>query len=188
MSNPAQEIKIETFRQQRQAELNEGNEYLSGWLERWAKEGKVVSESRKPWASKGRVYSNFYETFYNVLNWYKLWKISRFRQIGWKIDPLVVENIKDKFARLVNCALETKNDGRFHEYFKSYDPAIISYYTAIDYEFQNITGSRLNNILDFGSGIGRQAFQWASQEGINFFSVDAIESLYMLQNKIYSLL
>lgn len=48
-----------------------------------------------------------------------------------------------------------------------------------------MTRATIRNVLDFGSGIGRQAFQWCSQPGVNFFSIDAIESLYLLQNRVY---
>lgn len=194
MIKSAEEIDVEIFRSQMKAELNQTNSYLAGWLEseEWLgdKGNKVnsgQSVSHRPWAKKGREFISFYETFYQVLSWYKIWKISRFRECGWKIDECVVKNIKSKFTILIKEALSAP-ESKYHDFFMNYDPDPISFYTAIDYKFQNITGSKITNVLDFGSGIGRQSFQWCSQDGMNLFSFDAIESLYLLQNRIYSLL
>lgn len=190
MNKSCRYLDVEAFRSRTKKELNESNSYLCGWLEgkEWIDNKRLPVDSRKPWVRKGREYIDFYETFYSVLSWYKLWKISRFKELGWKIEEKVVENIEDKFTQLIRYALESKQKDQFHEYFKNYNPRPLSYYTAIDFKFQNVTGTKINNILDFGSGIGRQAYQWCSREDVNFFSIDAIESLYLLQNKIYSLL
>jgi len=190
MKNQAEIIDVNIFREISKSELNKTNRFLTGWLEtKWQKsqidEGK---EYTRPWTEKGRFYAGFCETLYHVLNWYKLWKIVRFKHIGWNIDEKVVSNIKDKFNLLIKAALDDCEDSRYRGFLEKYEPQIISHYTAIDYKFQNITGKDISNILDFGSGIGRQAFHWCSQAGINFVSVDATESLYLLQNKVYSLL
>lgn len=190
MNRPIEGIDIETFRKQAQLELKEVGGYFADWLEELVQDNKASDDCSdyRPWTLKGRKYLDFYDTFHHVLIWYKLEKISRFRNLGWQVDSKVIDNIKDKFSGLIKHVLKAEDKNNFHDYFRKYDVYPISRYTAIDYKFQNITGAKLNNILDFGSGIGRQAFQWCSQEGVNFFSVDAIESFYLLQNKIYSLL
>lgn len=180
-------IDVEIFRRQAQKDLSESNKYLSGWLEGWVEKNKLPSDSKRPWMPEGRKFIDYYETLYYVLNWFQQFKAYSFRELGWRIDKKVVGNIKDKLAKLINFALSVKDKNQFHEYFKNYDLDPLSFYTAVDYKFQNISGAEINNILDFGSGFGRQSFQWCSQENTNFFSIDAIESLYMLQNKVYSL-
>lgn len=188
MNKIAEKISIDKLRNCIKRELDDSNEYLSRWLEVFVNKAKLLPDSRRPWAPRGREYLDFYETFYYVLHWYCQFKSGRFKDMGWKIDETVAENIREKFLRLNREALSNKNKNQFHEYFKNYDFYPLSLYTAIDYKFQNITGTKVDNILDFGSGIGRQAFQWCSQGSVNLFSVDAIESLYMLQNDVYSLL
>ena len=195
-------IDIETFRQITRKELTPGNEFLSGW-----DPNPVIDHAIKPavgklrpWTKAGREYHNFYRNFYCTLIWVgKLWKIRKFEQSSWNIDNKVIRNITNKFHFLIECALENIDDSFYDDerninpkdWLQNYDPYIISHYTAVDYFFQNITNNSIKNVLDFGSGIGRQAFQWFGLEGkgdVNFFSVDAIESLYLLQNEIYSLL
>ena len=189
MEKVIEEITVENFRNLKQTELENVDKNLTEWLQvlrekRGEKKGPFI----KPWTEKGRSYRNFHETFYHTLRWYKLWKIKNFNQLGWKLDDAVIDNIKQKFSLLIKYALELNGDNVSKDYFKEYDPYTISRYTAIDYKFQNITGADINNVLDFGSGIGRQAFQWCSRDDVNFFSIDVTESLYLLQNKVYSLL
>lgn len=181
------ELDVETFRGQTRADLQGGREYLAGWLESFLiKNGGIPAEDRTPWTRTGREFVDFYDTLRHVLAWYMPAKMSALRDLGWKIDENVVANIKEKFALLIVMALATAGKGEFNDWFRSYDPSVISRYTAVDYKLQTLTGATIRNVLDFGSGIGRQAFQWCSEEKVTFFSVDAIESLYLLQNRIYS--
>lgn len=198
MAKPVEIISAEQFRNQCNSDFQEFNKKLSEWFEHWRyKESNKHHPLRewycKPWAEEGRRYINFPETFYHTLHWYKTFKISRFRELGWKLDDKAVMDIKSKFDFLIESALKElaasgSLDSKLHDYFRKYDSSHISRYTAIDYKFETITGMEINNVLDFGSGIGRQSFQWCPDGRINFFSIDAIESLYILQNAIYALL
>lgn len=189
MGNNIEQIKLESFREICQKELNRKNFYFAQWVEEWeARTANNKTAEAHPWSKKGREFINFCETFYKILSWYPLHRINNFRDLGWTIDSKVVKNIKNEFTRLITFALSCDSNVHSSNFFKSYDPEIMAHYTAIDYTFQNLTGKKINNVLDFGSGIGRQAFQWCRNEEVNFFSVDAIESMYMLQNNIYSIL
>tara|TARA_B100000315_G_C14464017_1_gene535083 strand:- start:1 stop:1056 length:1056 start_codon:yes stop_codon:yes gene_type:complete len=189
MEKVIEKITVEEFRHFKQTELEKADKNLAEWLEVLRRmNGKREDKFIKPWIEKGRSYINFQETFYHTLRWYKLWKIKNFNHLGWRLDDGIIDNIKQKFSLLIKYALELNGDKASSDYFKQYDPCIISRYTAIDYKFQNITGADINNVLDFGSGIGRQAFQWCSRPNVNFFSIDVTESLYLLQNEVYNLL
>ena len=194
-----EEIDIDTFRETVRNELSADNEFLAGWQPNSIIHDAVDSPvgNLRPWTKVGREYHGFYKTFYCTLAWYKLWKIGRCEQTSWNLDKKLVGNISRKFNVLIDYALahveEDFYDDERHqnpsEWMENYDPEVISRYTATDYLFQNITDRPIRNVLDFGSGIGRQAYSWFDPgNGVNFVSVDAIESLYLLQNKIYSLL
>ncbi len=191
INNQVQEIDEVSFRTGLTKELNEKSKFLAGWLESkdWLDNKNIPRDSRRPFTRKGREFIDFYDTLYHVLFWYQQFKSGTFnKKLGWHIDTDVVKKIEKQFREIIRHVLAFKNKHQFDDFFKSYDVYNISYYTAIDYKFQNLTGSKMNNILDFGSGVGRQSFSWCLRDDVNFFSIDAIESLYVLQNKIYSLL
>ena len=197
-----EEIDVETFREAARNELAPDNAFLAGWHPSSVTDDTVEPGVGKlrPWTKAGREYHGFYKTFYCTLAWYKLWKIRKFDQTSWIPDKNIIGNISERINVLINYALDNVDEGFYDDerqidprkWLANYDPDLISRYTATDYLFQNITNTPITNVLDFGSGIGRQACQWFDpengDEGVNFISVDAVESLYMLQNKIYSLL
>ena len=192
-------VTKEIFEKVCKKELNNQNSFLAGWYPNDIIEGEVVG-SMRPWTKEGRQHHNFTHDFYATLVWYKLWKIKRFEQKAWNLDKDIIKKISDNFKRLIDVAVDEIEDGfidderrgiggntgNVRDYLIKYDPTIISEYTAADYLFQNITNKKIENVLDFGSGIGRQAMHWGGD--VNFFSIDAIQSLYLLQNRIYSIL
>lgn len=183
-----QELDVQTFRTLAAEELKLSGKHLAGWLERSERDERLPVDDRRPWTPSGRVFIDFYETLYHVLAWYKLEKISRFKDFGWNVDDAVVENVKARLNDVIRHALASRRAGPFDDWFRSYDPEPLARYTAVDYMFQTMTGAPIENVLDFGSGIGRQAFPWCSCPDVSVFSVDAIESLYLLQNRIYGAL
>lgn len=106
-----QELDVETFRTRAAEELNEYGEYMAGWLDGLLNEG-VPAEDRRPWTRTGRVFTDFYDTLYQVLAWYKPAKMSRFRNLGWKIDDAMVDNIRSRLAEAIGHALATRKGGR----------------------------------------------------------------------------
>jgi len=197
-----QKIGVKQFRQIALKELSADNNFLAGWVPNSIIDHAVdpLIGKLRPWTKAGREYHNFYRNFYCTLAWTKLWKICKFDQTSWNLDDEVIRNVSNKFNFLIEYALDNIDENLFDDernvdpkdWLENYNPELISRYTAMDHLFQNITNNPIKNVLDFGSGIGRQAFQWFKPEdgteGVNLFSVDAIESLYVLQNKIYSLL
>lgn len=183
-----QQICPEIFRRQARKDLSLDNKFLAGWLEGWVERNELSADSRKPWSVKGREFISFHETLYHALYWYQQFKSYKFKPFGFQIDQNVIINIRNKFEKVITHALNGNREGSYNEYLEKYDLSPLSIYTAIDYKFQNITGAGIHNILDFGSGIGRQAFQWCCNGSTNFYSIDVIESLYLLQNKIYQIL
>ena len=187
-------VDKDRFNKVASSDLNEENKYLAGWYPNSIIDSAQTGKSR-PWTKEGRKAHSFAQDFFQTLKWYKLEKIARFEQKAWNLDQEIVQKIKKNFQNLISVALDEvdKNqvdvdnaDINIHEYLSQYDTTTISEYTATDYLFQNITNREIKNVLDFGSGIARQSLQWSDKA--NFISVDAIESLYILQNKIYSIL
>ena len=184
----------EIFQEVTKTDLTEENQYLAGWYPNPVIDSERTGKGR-PWTKEGRKGHTFSRDFYQTLKWYKLKKMSRFEQKVWNLDQEIVSKVSKNFQTLIEVALgevdKTERDLDdpdiiIHEYLNNYNPKIISEYTAADYLFQNITNRKMSNVLDFGSGIARQSFQWSDK--VNFISVDAIESLYLLQNRIYSIL
>lgn len=182
-----QAIDVEAFRSRMRADLAETGRPLDGWLERCLR-APLPAHDRRPFTEQGRIFRGFYETFYHVLAWYKLEKISTFKPLGWVIDERVVATVNAQFVELIRQALAEESGHQFDAWLTSYDPGPIARYTAVDHAFQTLTGATVKTVLDFGSGIGRQAFQWCADPEVTFVSVDAIESLYLLQSRIYGLL
>lgn len=189
MGLSSQQITVEEFRIQLKSAFDNGLAPLTRWLEgRWARLA-VKTRPNDPWTPQGRNYTNFGATFTRILAWYKARQMALFEQPGWVIDDAVTEKVRSAFITLIKRALTFENlSDEQRLWLKSYDPLVISRYTATGYRFQNLTGATPRNVLDFGSGIGRQAFQWCPLNAGALFSIDAIESLYVLQNHIYSIL
>ena len=189
--NNNQIISKDDFRKLRDSEINSENRYLSAWHPIDDIEDEDVGSIR-PWTREGQKSHGFGHDFYATLVWYKDWKIRRFEQSAWNLDDAIKNKISKHFSILISEALNEVDEGSIDtersidvkEYLKNYDTTFISQYTAVDYLFQNITNRKINNVVDFGSGIARQSMQW--DEDVNFYSIDAVESLYLLQNKIYS--
>lgn len=172
---------IELFRQEAKA-----NSHLVNWLVKDNIPTKYPSRIR-PCEKEGREYIDFYRTFYNILQWYKIKKLLNFNpNQGWTADESIIPQVKKKYQKVLNHML-TLNQRQYDFFYSAYDLYALAFYTAIDYRFQNLTGSKINTIVDFGSGIGRQATAWMGKCD-KFYSVDAVDSLYLIQYKIYELL
>ena len=177
-------INVEAFRSRLRAELAEIGRPPDGWLEKMGR-APMPTHDRRPFTEQGRVFRGFYETFYHVLAWYKVEKMSTFKPLGWVIDERVVATVNERLVELIHQALAEESGHQFDAWLRSYDAGPLARYTAVDYAFQTLTRGTIKTVLDFGSGIGRQAFQWCADPEVAFVSVDAIESLYLLQNRIY---
>jgi SAM-dependent methyltransferase len=92
-----------------------------------------------------------------------------------------VTTVRDCAQRVIDAAVRQAT-GATRDYLAAYDPTIVARYTAIDMRFQQLTGQNLGTVLDFGAGIGRQAWYWGMRENVRLYSVDATESLYLLQH------
>jgi SAM-dependent methyltransferase len=163
-------------------------EHLADWLESWVareKRQRLAGDTR-PWAPAGRQWAGFAETFIRVLAWYKP-EISTFRDLGWRLRPDAIERVADALQRLVTA---TGADASLSEqqraWLKAYDVRPLAFYTAIDDRFETLTEQPIRTVVDFGSGIGRQAFLWSHlRADVKLYSVDAIESFYLLQSEAY---
>lgn len=177
----------EAFQARARQELA-GVEHLGSWLESWIapEHGARLAHDTRPWAPAGRQWAGFSETFCRVLGWYKP-EISTFRDLGWRLRPQAVERVADALQRLVaSASADASLSEERRAWLKGYDLGPLAAYTAIDDRFQTLTEQPLRTILDFGSGIGRQAFLWSHLRGdAKLYSVDAIESLYLLQSEAY---
>lgn len=179
-------LTVEQFRQQRTRELAEAGDYLAGWMEIANQKPQTISpDDRRPFTENGREFRDFSETLCQVLAWYKPHKISTFRDLGWQFDPAVVDRVRRCLKRLCAEGIRSTSMPERISWLSGFDPDPIAQYTAMDVMFQTVTGKPIRTVLDFGSGIGRQAFAWVPDSKVTFFSVDAIESLYILQNEIY---
>jgi SAM-dependent methyltransferase len=177
----------EVFRARARQELA-GREHLGGWLESWVAPDKSarLSNDTRPWTPAGRQWAGFSETFCRVLAWYKP-EIGIFRDLGWRLRPEAIERVADALQRLVNSvAADPSLPEQQRAWLQAYDVRPLALYTAIDERFQTITEQPIRTVLDFGSGIGRQAFLWSHlRRDVKVYSVDAIESLYLLQAEAY---
>ena len=179
------ELTVDRFRLQAQAELHAHNEHLAKWHE-WLLRQPHAQDDLRPWTLKGREFFGFYETFCRILQFYKPEKIGVFRPMGWALDEAVIGVVSAQLRRLIEHARATEPNGPFEEWLRSYDPEPMARYTAIDRKFQTLTGASIRRVLDFGSGIGRQAFHWCGAgAGTTLYSVDAIENFYLLQHHVY---
>jgi SAM-dependent methyltransferase len=98
------------------------------------------------------------------------------------IEPLVEISREYDFKLLESLSLEFDR--------QKYDECI-GRYNAQDYLFQNMYPTperyKINNILDFGAGYGRQANIWTQRNGnIVYVGMDAIPLAYCLQHLYYS--
>jgi SAM-dependent methyltransferase len=72
------------------------------------------------------------------------------------------------------------------DWLRSYDAEPLARYTVIDDRFETLTGQPIRTVLDFGSGIGRQVYLWGHRrQDARVYSVDEVESLYLLQAEAY---
>ena len=134
-----------------------------------------VTGDRRPWTVDGRVFRSFPETFQDVLAWYKPDLMDRLRPLGLTLDPAIVARVTAAVLDL--CAITGVD---------SYDAGALARYTALDHRIQTMLGRPVRRVLDFGSGIGRTVYAWAPDAAV--VSVDATESLYLLQRASYAAL
>lgn len=186
MSSP---LTAEAFRARAAEELS-GREHLGSWLEAWQSlpmPTPARAQDVRPWTRAGREWAGFAETFCRVLAWYKIDKIRTFHELGWTPRPEVLERVRGALLRLIDVArADPRLPAPQQEWLAGYDVDALARYTAIDERFQTLTGQPIRTVLDFGSGIGRQAFAWSYERNdVKLYSVDAIESLYLLQADVY---
>jgi SAM-dependent methyltransferase len=130
---------------------------------------------RRPWTVEGREFRSFPDTFRDVLAWYKADLMDRWRPFGLALDPMVTERVSAALGAL--CSRTGVRD---------YDAGPLARYTAVDHRIQTMLGTPVRRVLDFGSGIGRTVYAWAPDAAV--VSVDATESLYLLQRASYAAL
>jgi SAM-dependent methyltransferase len=177
-----------TFRARAATELA-GIEHFAGWLDAvLAPESRArLAGDTRPWTPAGREWAGFSETFCRVLGWYKLEQVRRFADLGWTLRPEAVDRVADALTELirgVQSAPDLPDDRR--RWLTGYDVQPLARYTAADDRFQTLTGQPIRTVLDFGSGIGRQAFLWShGRRDVRLYSVDAIESMYLVQAEMY---
>ena len=177
----------EIFQARRQQELA-GVEHLGWWLESaMTPEQRLhLANDTRPFTPNGRQWAGFSETFCRVLAWYKP-EVSIFRDFGWRLRPEAIERVADALRRLIDeASADPLLPAARREWLKTYDVGPLARYTAIDDRFQTLTEQPNRTVLDFGSGIGRQAFLWSHlRSDVKLYSVDAIESLYLFQAEAY---
>ena len=162
-----------------------------GWLNGKAWMGQAADPTTaprtEPWTLEGRHYVRFGETFCRVLRWYKPHKFDIFRPLGWRLSPAVLDRLSAGFRIMIAQALTDSTLTRDQRaWLESFDVAPLSRYTAVDGLFQTVTARPMQVVLDFGSGLGRQALLWSyEREDVAFVSVDVTESLYLLQSELY---
>lgn len=165
-----------------------GIEHLGGWLESALSPEQQVklAHDTRPFTPNGRQWAGFSETFCRVLAWYKP-EIRTFRDFGWRLRPEAIARVSDALQRLIDAArADTTLPEARRAWLAQYDVEPLAFYTAIDDRFETLTEQPLHTVLDFGSGIGRQAFLWSHlRSDVKLYSVDAIESLYLLQAEAY---
>lgn len=181
-------VDYDLYRKIVQKDLQQ-DKYLSCWLEDWStQESARNNKLNPPWQKSNRIFLNFSDAFYNVLTWYKTHKINIDEEaLVFSLDKSVINNIKKQLEILVKSSLDELGPEKRNE-LKNYDLNALSKYTAVDILFQNLSGRKITNVLDFGAGIGRQALYWACQNNVNYYAVDAVEKLYILQNHIFNIL
>ncbi len=180
-------VTPEIFQARARKELA-GVEHLGGWLDSalTPEHTARLAHDTRPFTPNGRQWAGFAETFCRVLAWYKP-EIGTFRDFGWRLRPPAIERVADAVQRLIGeaSADPALPDAR-RTWLAAYDVQPLAFYTAIDDRFQTLTEQPIRTVLDFGSGIGRQAFLWSHQRSdVRLYSVDAIESLYLLQAESY---
>ena len=140
--------------------MSEDKKHLAQWLPRLTSGKERTDTWKRPYMTAGRVYAGFAETLMNTLRWYKHHKMAKFEQPGWALDDGVIAHVKAQARRVIDvAAVDAAPDTA--AYLSACDPTVLARYTAMDIRFQQLTGQRLQTVLDFGSGVGRQAWYWA---------------------------
>ena len=179
-------LDLEAFRTMWREELRQSGGSLAGWLESQVRPGlRHAADDFRPFTAQGRVFMNFSETLAHVLAWYKPEKIRVFNQRAWTMDPAVSDRVRARLASLIEEAVAETSDEAVRRRLLAYPVDPLAAYTAVDHLFQTLTRAPIRTVLDFGSGIGRQAFAWCEAPDVTFYSIDAIESLYLLQHEVY---
>lgn len=157
------------------------NPAAAGWLTK-----HIERHPNEP-ARIGLDFIGFGNTAARALGWYKPHKIGIYRSLGWPVP----ERLHGRIRRGVDSMLAAFRDDPTLtpdavERLDAYDPEPLTRYTAVDAIFQAMTPTPTHTVLDFGSGIGRASLIWCwEREDVAFLSVDATESLYLLQAELY---
>jgi putative sugar O-methyltransferase len=166
--------------------LNNIKKFKNNNLNVWRPSVDLDIDSYKPWTNKGKFFLNFSKNFYECLKWYKIWKIKNISEKIW-LSKKNDRTFSIRFKKILKYALTKTDDKNICKYLNNYNLKYISDYTKLDFLIQNITGKKIDTILDFGSGIGRMPLVWYNKNN-TIISVDTTNSLYILQYYIYNLI
>jgi SAM-dependent methyltransferase len=153
----------------------------AGWLTSYIE--RVPSEV----ARIGLDYIGFANTAARALGWHKAHKMAPFTPFGWPLDPSTLSRVRRGIDRMMAEFLDDPAiSPAAAAVIRDFDRETLARYTAIDARFQTVTPAPIRSVLDFGSGIGRASLIWSfDREDVALVSVDATESLYLLQHELY---
>lgn len=185
-------ISSDEFRTYLAQDLTSDTKFIAEWLPQLSAtvEHRPTANDawKRPYSITGRTYAGFAETLANTLRWYKTHKMVKFEQPGWQLDQTVIDIVRGHATQVIGAAVNSaEGSPEAIAYLREYNPDVLARYTAIDIRFQQLTGRHIQTVLDFGSGVGRQAWYWGRTDTL-LYSVDVTESLYLLQNRMYQTL
>ena len=161
---------------------NDREKYIKEWLVTWALQDSW--EGKQP----SNLPSDFY-TYHGVtdltkwFNWYV--KYMKTIKLDWFPDNMILPLIKTSREHDSNLIKKFSLNFDISKYDES-----VGRHSAQDYLFQNLypvpERMKINRILDFGAGYGRQANLWTQlRSDIVYVGMDGLEQPYCLQHLYY---
>ena len=156
------------------------NAKRAAWLTDWIRRSPTEADRI------GLEYVGFGNTAARALGWYK-WHKRPFTPLGWQIDTETLLRTRRGLDRSMDeFVSDAAASPEAIMFLNRYPRDPMARYMAIDALFQTVTPRPIRTVLDYGSGIGRAALIWSfEREDVAFVSVDATESLYLLQHELY---
>lgn len=174
----------ENIREQFQkAYKNDREKYIEGWLVTWAlQDDRVIDEHPLNLPSDFHTYHGVTD-FTKWFNWYVNYMETI--KLDWFPDDMILPLIKTSKEHDLNLIKKFSLNFDISKYDES-----VGRHNAQDYLFQNLypvpERMKINRILDFGAGYGRQANLWTQlRSDIVYVGIDGLELPYCLQHLYY---
>jgi SAM-dependent methyltransferase len=156
------------------------NKYIKNWIVRW-KYVDIV-QNKDEFYQLNRLYS--YNGKSELVDWfdYLLWN-KKVNYFPAKRTAELTELARANDKRIIDeLKLEFKWSNEEYDHH-------IGGYNAEDFQLQNFypipERNKVETILDFGAGFGRQANLWTQQKNTTYVGMDAIPNSYCVQNLYY---